>query len=57
MADQTLLPLAKEIRGKTLRILEGVDEQQARYAAPGLNNTILWQGGPRRQHSPGNRYP
>jgi hypothetical protein len=45
MADETLLLLAKEIRGKTLRILEGMDDQQARFAAPGLNNTILWQGG------------
>jgi hypothetical protein len=45
MADETLLLLAKEIRGKTLRILEGVDDKQARFAAPGLNNTILWQAG------------
>ena len=45
MADETLLLLAKEVRGKTLKLLEGVDDQQARFAAPGLNNTILWHGG------------
>jgi DinB superfamily len=45
MADETLLLLAKDVRGKTLRILEGVSEQQARYAPPGLNNSILWHAG------------
>lgn len=45
MADQSLLLLANEVRGKTLRLLEGVDDAQARFAAPGLNNSILWQGG------------
>ena len=45
MADETLLLLAKEVRGKTLRLLEGVDDRQALFAAPGLNNSILWQGG------------
>jgi hypothetical protein len=43
--DETLILLAKEVRGKTMRLLEGVDDRQARFAAPGLNNTILWQGG------------
>jgi hypothetical protein len=43
--DETLLLLAKEIRGKTLRLLDGVDERQARFAAPGLNNSILWHAG------------
>jgi hypothetical protein len=45
MADETLLLLAREIRGKTLRLLEGMDDRQARFAAPGLNNTILWHAG------------
>jgi DinB superfamily len=45
MADQTLLQLAKDVRGKTLRILEQVSEPEARYAPPGLNNTILWHAG------------
>lgn len=45
MADETLLLLAREIRGKTLALLEGMDDRQARFAAPGLNNTILWHAG------------
>ena len=45
MADESLMLLAKEVRGKTLRLLEGVDERQARFAAPGLNNSILWHAG------------
>src|SRR5947209_7793155 len=45
MADETLLLLAGDVRGKTLRLLEGVSDEQARFAAPGLNNTILWQAG------------
>jgi len=43
--DETLLLLAKEIRGKTLRLLEGVDDRQSHFAAPGLNNSILWHAG------------
>ena len=45
MADETLLLLAKEVRAKTLRLLEDVDGEQARFAAPGLNNTVLWNAG------------
>jgi len=45
MADETLLLLAKEIRGKTLKLLDGVTDEQARFAPPGLNNTILWHAG------------
>ena len=45
MADQTLLLLAREVRGKTLRLLEGVDDRQGTFAAPKLNNTILWNAG------------
>ena len=45
MADETLLLLAKEVRGKTLRLLEDVTDDQARFAAPGLNNSILWNAG------------
>jgi hypothetical protein len=45
MADETLLLLLQDVRGKTLRILDQVSEQQARYAPPGLNNTILWHAG------------
>ncbi|MGA2233436.1 MAG: DinB family protein [Tepidisphaeraceae bacterium] len=45
MSDETLLLLAKDVRGKTLRILQDVTEAQARFAPPGLNNSILWHAG------------
>ncbi len=45
MIDETMVMLAKDVRGKTLRILEGVTEEQAKYAPPGLNNHILWHAG------------
>ena len=46
MADESLLLLAAEVRGKTLRILEGVTDEQARFSGPaGLNNSILWHAG------------
>jgi hypothetical protein len=46
MADETLLLMASEVRGKTLRILEGVTDDQARFSGPaGLNNSILWHAG------------
>src|SRR5579884_3198433 len=45
MADETLLLLAREVRNKTLKLLDGVDEKQAMFAAAGLNNTILWNAG------------
>jgi hypothetical protein len=42
MADATLLELVKEIRWKTLKVLEGVDEAQVRFTPARLNNHILW---------------
>jgi hypothetical protein len=45
MADETLSLLAREVRGKTLRLIDGIDDTQARFAAPGLNNSILWHAG------------
>ena len=45
MPDETLLLLAREVRAKTLRLLEDVTEAQARFAPPGLHNTILWHAG------------
>jgi len=45
MADETLLLLAKEIRNKTLRLLEGVTQDQALWTPAGLNNHILWHAG------------
>lgn len=45
MADATLALLANEVRGKTLRLIDGIDDAQARFAAPKLNNSILWNAG------------
>jgi hypothetical protein len=45
MPDETLLVLLDEVRGKTLRFLQGVDDEQARWSPPGLQNTILWHAG------------
>src|SRR5579859_5020597 len=45
MADQTLLTLLDEVRGKMLEVLQGVSAEQARWAPPGLQNTILWHAG------------
>ena len=45
MPNETLQLLAREVRGKTLRILDGVSEDQARFVPPGLNNSIIWHAG------------
>lgn len=45
MPDEALLMLATDVRNKTLRILDGVDEAAARFAPAGLSNTILWHAG------------
>ena len=45
MANETLKLLAREVRGKTFRILDGVSDDQARFAPPGLNNSIIWHAG------------
>ena len=47
MADETLLVLAQEVRGLTLRILDRLSEAGAdgHFHAPGLKNTILWNAG------------
>jgi DinB superfamily len=45
MAEWTLKLLAEDVRGKTLRLLEGVTDQQARWTPAGLNNSILWHAG------------
>lgn len=45
MADESLLLLASEVRGKTLRLLDGVSDETVRFAAPGLSNSILWHAG------------
>lgn len=43
--DETLLLLANEVRGKTLRSLDGIPAELARYTGPGLNNSPLWHAG------------
>jgi hypothetical protein len=44
MADESLLMLANEVRGKTLRLLDGVPEDLARFTG-GLSNSVLWHAG------------
>lgn len=46
MQDSTLLLLANEVRGKTLRLLRDVTEEQALFTGHGsLSNSILWHAG------------
>ena len=45
MADKTLIALLDDVRGKTLRVLEGVSPEEAAWAPSGLQNTILWHAG------------
>jgi hypothetical protein len=45
MPDATLTELVKEVRWKTLKLLDGVDEKQALFVPKGLKNTILWHAG------------
>jgi hypothetical protein len=45
MPDETLLVLLDEVRGKTLRFVAGITDEQARWCPPGLRNTILWHAG------------
>lgn len=45
MPDPSLLVLLDEVRGKTLQLLQGVSEPTARWAPPGLHNSILWHAG------------
>jgi hypothetical protein len=41
MPDKSLILILDEVRGKTLRLLDSVDEKHARWAPPGLQNSIL----------------
>lgn len=45
MAENPLILLLDEVRGKTLRLLKGVPDEQARWAPGGLQNSILWHAG------------
>jgi hypothetical protein len=43
--DHSLMLLAKEIRTKTLKILDGLTDAEAHFKAPNLDNSILWHAG------------
>ncbi|MGA2255956.1 MAG: DinB family protein [Thermoguttaceae bacterium] len=45
MPDQSLLLLLDEVRGKTLRLLNAVTDQEAHWPPPELHNHILWHAG------------
>ena len=45
MSDQSLLLLLDEVRGKTLRLLQGVMDEEAHWSPPELHNHILWHAG------------
>jgi hypothetical protein len=45
MADESMKFLAGDVRTRTLRLLEGLTDEQARFAPRGLNNSILWNAG------------
>ena len=45
MPDQSLLLLLDEVRGKTLRLLQGVSDDEIRWSPPELHNHILWHAG------------
>jgi hypothetical protein len=45
MADRSLLLLLDEVRGKTIRLLKAIPGEDALWAPPGLQNTIIWHGG------------
>src|SRR5262249_11814240 len=45
MVDPSLLLLLDEVRGLTIRLLNSIPADEARWAPPGLQNTILWHAG------------
>lgn len=45
MPDESLLTLADEVRGKTLRLLDGVPPELVHFTGPGLSNSTLWHAG------------
>jgi hypothetical protein len=45
MADSSLILLLDEVRRKTLQLVDGVTDEQARVSPPGLQNSILWHAG------------
>jgi hypothetical protein len=45
MADDSIVLLLDEVRSKTIRLLESIPIADARWAPPGLQNTIVWHAG------------
>lgn len=45
MSDASIIRLLDEVRWQTLRILDGVADDEARWTPPGLQNSILWHAG------------
>ncbi len=45
MSDQSLLMLLDEVRGKTVRILQDVMDEESHWTPPKLHNHILWHAG------------
>jgi len=45
MPDQSLLVLLDEVRGKTIRLLQAIPDEDAFWAPVGLQNTTVWHGG------------
>lgn len=45
MPDETLQTLLDEVRHKTLQLLDGLTDEQARWTPPRLYNSILWHAG------------
>jgi hypothetical protein len=45
MPDDTLIMLLDEVRSKTLRFVQGVSDEEARWTPPDLHNSILWHAG------------
>ena len=45
MPDASLLELFELVRGRTLKVLHGLDDERARWAPQGLRNSCLWHGG------------
>src|SRR3954451_12714194 len=43
--DETLMLLAQDVRARTLWQLEGLTDEMARLAAPGLKNPMIWHAG------------
>jgi len=45
MSDRSLLLLLDEVRGKTIRLLQGVTQEESLWTPPGISNHVLWHTG------------